>query len=551
MNPPAIFLAEKKNCYADSDSPTALSEPAVKVAVIGAGYWGKNLVRNFAKLGSLSAVVDADPARREAMAGQYGEAQVTADLERVLGDDSIGAVAIATPAETHAELVARALARGKHVFVEKPLCLDVAEGRELVRRADEAGLTLMVGHLLHYHPAVLRLKALVDDGQLGKLQYIYSNRLNLGKFRNEENILWSFAPHDVSVILALTNEMPESVTSFGGNYLQAQVADVTMSNLSFASGVKAHIFVNWLHPFKEQKLVVVGSEGMAVFNDVEPQDKLLVYPHRIHWQHHLPVPDKRDAQVIEIERTEPLRNECMHFLEAVRTGLAPVTDGAEGLKVLSVLDACQQSLNMGGGVVRPGVSALGEAQAQSYSVHPTAVVDEGCMIGGGTRIWHFSHVMGGTRIGEDCVLGQNVVAGPKVTIGNRVKIQNNVSVYQGVTLEDEVFCGPSMVFTNVINPRAAISRKHEFRGTLVKRGASLGANCTIVCGNTIGKHAFVAAGAVVTKDVPDHALVMGNPARQAGWICACGVRLEMDEGRARCPACGKEYCEEGGSLRRV
>lgn len=522
---------------------------AIKVALIGSGYWGKNLARNFHQLDALAAIVDSDPSRQETMAKDYPQVAVGGDLSVVLDDASIQAVAIATPAETHSFLVAKCLAKGKHVFVEKPLCLDVDEGEELVRRAEEAGLTLMVGHLLHYHPAVIRLKAMVDEGQLGKLQYIYSNRLNLGKIRNEENILWSFAPHDVSVILGLTNEMPDWVTSFGGNYLQTQVADVTLSTLSFASGVKAHIFVNWLHPFKEQKLVVVGTEGMAVFNDVEPENKLLFYPHRIHWEHRMPVPEKEDAQPIDFEGSEPLKNECAHFLEAARTGLTPVTHGREGLAVLSVLDACQQSLNMNGGVVRPGFSELGGVQAKSYSVHPSAIVDEGCSIGKGTKIWHFAHVIKGSRIGENCNLGQNVMVGPDVVVGNGVKIQNNVSVYQGVTLHDDVFCGPSMVFTNVHNPRSAISRKHELRHTVVQKGASLGANCTIVCGHTIGRHAFVGAGAVVTKDVPDYALAAGNPARRIGWICACGLKLEFDDqGRAQCE-CGDSYLLEDGRVR--
>lgn len=521
----------------------------MKVAVIGAGYWGKNLVRNFDQLGALAAILDSDPERRRAMAQQYPQAKVVAELEEVLADESIGGVAISTPAETHATLVGRCLTRGKHVFVEKPLCLDVAEGRELLRRAGELGMTLMVGHLLQYHPAVIRLKAMVEDGQLGRLQYIYSNRLNLGKFRNEENILWSFAPHDVSVILALTGEMPESVTSFGGNYLQSRVQDVTVSTLAFPSGVKAHIFVNWLHPFKEQKLVVVGTEGMAVFDDVAPQDKLLFYPHRIQWKHHLPVPEKVDAQVIPLEKAEPLKNECQHFLEAASLGLRPRTDGREGLAVLSVLDACQQSLEMGGGAVRMGVDAFNATQERGYSVHPTALVDEGCAIGQGTRIWHFAHVIRGTRLGDNCNLGQNVMVGPDVTVGNGVKIQNNVSVYKGVTLEDNVFCGPSMVFTNVYNPRSAISRKDELRATLVREGATLGANCTIVCGNTVGRFAFVGAGSVVNRDVPDYALVVGNPAVQKGWMCACGLRLDFEEASAKCHTCGREYRLEDGRVR--
>lgn len=527
------------------------SEGTPKVAVVGAGYWGKNLVRNFAGLGALAAVVDSDSERLASFAQQYPGIATYADLPQALEQGDFEAVAIATPAETHSVQVAKALRKGKHVFVEKPLCLDVAEGQELVRRAEDQGLVLMVGHLLQYHPAVIRLKELVDDGQLGRLQYIYSNRLNLGKIRSEENILWSFAPHDISVILALTDEMPSAVTSFGGYYLQTEVADITVSNLAFPSGVKAHIFVNWLHPFKEQKLVVVGDQGMAVFNDVEPEDKLLVYPHRIRWEHRQPVPEKVEPKVIGLEKSEPLRNECAHFLESVNAGLTPRTDGREGLRVLSVLDACQQSLETGGGVVRPGLSELGLVQERGFAVHPTSIVDEGCSIGKGTRIWHFSHIITGSRIGENCSLGQNVVVGPKVRIGDGVKIQNNVSVYEGVTLEDHVFCGPSMVFTNVYNPRSAINRKDEFRATLVREGASLGANCTIVCGHTIGAHAFVAAGAVVNRDVADYSLVAGNPAVHKGWMCACGVRLHFDGDEAKCEACGRDFRLKEGRVTRT
>jgi UDP-2-acetamido-3-amino-2,3-dideoxy-glucuronate N-acetyltransferase len=179
----------------------------------------------------------------------------------------------------------------------------------------------------------------------------------------------------------------------------------------------------------------------------------------------------------------------------------------------------------------------------AYSVHPTAIVDDGAQIGEGTRIWHWVHICGGAKIGEKCSLGQNVFVGNRVVIGNNVKIQNNVSVYDNVTLEDDVFCGPSMVFTNVYNPRSAIPRKHEFRDTLIRRGATLGANCTIVCGVTIGEYAFVGAGSVVNRDVPPYALMLGVPARRAGWMCYCGVRLPLDESnpRARCGDCSRNY----------
>jgi UDP-2-acetamido-3-amino-2,3-dideoxy-glucuronate N-acetyltransferase len=189
-----------------------------------------------------------------------------------------------------------------------------------------------------------------------------------------------------------------------------------------------------------------------------------------------------------------------------------------------------------------------------YFVHESSYVDDGCVIGAGTKIWHFSHVMSGARIGERCNIGQNVVISPQVTIGNNVKIQNNVSVYTGVTLEDDVFCGPSMVFTNVINPRSHVTRKDEYRTTLVKRGASLGANSTIVCGHTIGAFAFIGAGAVITRDVPDFALMVGNPGRIAGWMCECGVKLASGAAppaTATCAACGKRYATAATVLARA
>jgi UDP-2-acetamido-3-amino-2,3-dideoxy-glucuronate N-acetyltransferase len=185
---------------------------------------------------------------------------------------------------------------------------------------------------------------------------------------------------------------------------------------------------------------------------------------------------------------------------------------------------------------------------QPYFVHASSYVDEPCVIGAGTKIWHFSHVMKNSRIGDRCNIGQNVVISPDVTIGNNVKIQNNVSIYTGCILEDDVFCGPSMVFTNVVNPRSHVTRKDEYRTTLVKTGASLGANCTVVCGHTIGRYAFVGAGSVVTSDVPDYALVYGNPARVRGWICQCGIKLEFTAGRAKCAACGAAYSKEADNV---
>ena len=521
-------------------------QPISRVAVIGSGYWGQNLVRNFHDLHSLAAICDTDESQRCALKEQYPAYQIFNSYAEVLSDDTIKAVAIATPAETHAALVREALLAGKDVYVEKPLCLDVPTGEALVALAQEKSRILMVGHLLWYHPAVLKLKELVETGELGRIQYIYSNRLNLGKIRREENILWSFAPHDISVILGLLGEMPDAVQSQGGNYLHQQIADVTVSLLSFPSGIKAHIFVSWLHPFKEQKLVVVGERKMAVFNDIEPKDKLLLYPHSIEWKNQIPIASKAQAEPVAIESWEPLRAECLHFLECVETRQRPRTDGEEALRVLTVLQQCQRSLESQSPRQPDALASAATAPpARPFFAHESAFLDEDVEIGEGTKIWHVSHILKNSRIGKKCNIGQNVVIGPNVSIGDHVKIQNNVSVYEGVMLEDGVFCGPSMVFTNIINPRSEVPRMHELKHTLVRRGASLGANCTIVCGITIGQYAFVGAGAVVTKDVPDYSLVVGTPARVVGWVCSCGEKLKFADDAATCSACGKQYRQVG------
>lgn len=511
------------------------------VAVIGCGYWGRNLVRNFGELGALAAVCDLDPATASAVADKHAVPARTVDA--ALEDPAIAAVIIAAPAEQHFPLAQRALAAGKHVFVEKPLSLSLAEGGELVRQARSGDRILMVGHLLQYHPAFERLREFVREGLLGRLQYVYSNRLNLGKVRREENILWSFAPHDISMILALCGESPTEVSAIGAAYLHEVIADVTTTHLTFASGIRGHLFVSWLHPFKEQKLVVVGENGMAVFDDGQPwAHKLQVYPHRVEWIDGRPAPSKGEPESVPVEAAEPLARECAHFLDCIATGRRPRTDGEEGLRVLAVLQAAQRSLDQRSAIAAPAVvSPKADATANHHPgvvMHASAVVDEPTEIGSGTRIWHFSHVLAGVQIGRDCVIGQNVMIGPDAVVGDRCKIQNNVSVYKGVTLEDGVFCGPSCVFTNVLHVRAEVERKDEFLPTLVKRGATIGANATIVCGVTLGEYCFVGAGAVVTRDVPAHALVAGTPATQIGWVSHAGERLGTD---LVCPREGRRY----------
>ena len=517
------------------------------IAVVGTGYWGKNLVRNFHSLGALHTVCDTNPDTLNSFIKQYPGVQGAGSFSELLVNPEIQGIAISTPAETHAAFVREAILAGKDVYVEKPLCLSESEGEQLTELSEKHDRVLMVGHLLWYHPVVLKLKELIDAGELGRIQYIYSNRLNLGKLRREENVLWSFAPHDVSVILGLTGEMPASVRAQGGNYLHQEIADTTVTLLNFASGIKAHIFVSWLHPFKEQKLVVVGDKQMAVFDDtVAWEEKLKIYPHSIEWTGNVPTANKAEAECVEVLQDEPLRAECLHFMECIQQQTQPRTDAREGLQVLRVLNACQASLEQ-----EKKINLSEKKNDSDYFTHETAVVDDHVEIGPGTKIWHFTHVLSGSKIGNQCNIGQNVVVGPNVEIGNGCKIQNNVSVYEGVTLGNNVFCGPSMVFTNVMNPRAAISRKNEFSKTLVRDGVTFGANCTIVGDVEIGEYAFIGAGAVVIKDVPAYALMVGNPARQIGWMSRFGKKMDLPlEGESvfECPHTGDTYRLKNGII---
>ena len=501
------------------------------VAVIGCGHWGKNLVRNFSSLGALAAVCDQNPSLASTMADKYAVENLS--FTDILAADNIAGIVIAAPAEQHAAMAREALLADKHVFVEKPIALDVADAETLCDLAEERDRILMVGHLLRYHPAFLAVHDLVREKRYGKLLYIYSNRLNFGRIRTEENILWSFAPHDLSMILELIGEEPETVMATGHCYLHKSIADVTTMHMKFSAGIGAHVHVSWLHPFKEQRLVIVCENGMIVFDDSLGWDqKITCYPHRVDWSDGVPSAAKADSEHVPLDEAEPLALECSHFLECVVSGTRPRTDGKDGLRVLKLLDAAEQSMRNGADSVPI------TTQRDDVFVHESAAVDQPSEIGGGTRIWHFSHVLKNSVIGKNCTIGQNVSIGPEVKIGDGCKIQNNVSVYKGVTLEDAVFCGPSAVFTNVMNPRAEVERKDEFRPTLVRAGASIGANATIVCGVEIGAYAFIGAGAVVLEDVAPHALMVGNPARQVGWMSRAGERLGDD---LICPATGEVY----------
>ncbi|USO01286.1 MAG: Gfo/Idh/MocA family oxidoreductase [Alphaproteobacteria bacterium] len=516
----------------------------LKIAVIGCGHWGKNLVRNFFELGMLKYVCDANTAHAQEIARKYSVEEKS--IAEILKTD-IDGVVIAAPAEQHYDIAKASLEAGKHVFVEKPLSLKINEAEKLCELSATQNKILMVGHLLQYHPAFVKLEEFVKRGKLGKLQYIYSNRLNLGKFRTQENILWSFAPHDISMILSLAGDVPQSVLATGAAHLNPHIYDVTTTHLTFKNGIRAHVFVSWLHPFKEQKLVVVGDRGMAVFDDgLDWSEKLKLYPHQVNWVNGLPQPQKAEFEAISLNSQEPLKAECEHFLDCIKHKSMPRTDSLEGLNVLKVLDASQQSLTKG---VTVHLENNNKIEKKQYYVHETACVDEGCTVGKETKVWHYSHILKGTKVGANCTVGQNVMLGPDVVVGNNCKIQNNVSLYKGVTLEDGVFCGPSCVFTNVHNPRAEVERKDEFRLTHVEKGVTIGANATIICGNKLGAYSLIGAGAVITKDVKPHAVMVGNPAKQIGWVSHAGEKLDES---LKCSREGRQYAiDQNGNLKEV
>ena len=320
----------------DSRSVVHLRTGGPRVAVIGCGQWGRNIVRNLAELGALGALVDRHPEIVEMLIAKHGGAAMSFD--EVLADPAIDAVAVAVPPTAHYAFAKAALEAGKHVYVEKPLTLHVGEAEELCRTADRLDRRLMVGHILQYHPAFLQLQKLVHDGVLGRLQYIYSNRANLGRICREEDIFWDLAPHDLSMILSLFGSEPASVDCVGGYHLNRSIADVTTLHLTFPEGQQAHVFVSWLYPIKEQKLVVVGDRGMAVFNDAASwSEKLQLFPHRVEWRDAVPVPERGEPVNVIVDQGEPLRLELQHFLDCIRTGRPPRTDGPEAARVVRVL----------------------------------------------------------------------------------------------------------------------------------------------------------------------------------------------------------------------
>jgi len=322
---------------------TVKAHPVARTACIGCGYWGKKVARNLANLNALHAVADVSADALSEVSSEYGVQGQSFDA--VLEDPDCTAVAIASPASMHAEHVRRALQAGKHVFVEKPLALQLFEGHSLVKLARDRGRILMVGHLLRYHPIVVTLVDQVKSGRLGEIKHVYSRRFSLGKIRTEEDVIWSFAPHDISIILALLGETPTYVSGEAQSILTSGIADMANIHMGFPSGVSARVSVSWLNPTKEQRTVVIGSKAHAVFDDtLDWEKKLQIYDHRIDLSANAPSVSKAEPVAPVVEKAEPLREELSHFLNCIATGRQPLTDGTEALGVLAVLEQTAKSV---------------------------------------------------------------------------------------------------------------------------------------------------------------------------------------------------------------
>ena len=312
------------------------------IAVVGCGYWGKNLVRNFSELEVLSSICDPDTEIANKYASQYNVKN--SSFIEIINDVNIKGVVLAVPAPLHASMAIEAMNKGKHVFVEKPLAMNLTEAELMITTAKKNGVKLMVGHLLQYHPIFKTIRKIVNADEIGELNYIYSNRLSFGKIRTKEDIIWSFAPHDISMILSLAGQDPEFIITKSTSIIQKNIADTATIHMEFKSGLKSHISVSWLHPYKENKLVVSGKSAMLVFDDTKPwNEKLALYPYEVVSSKGIINLRKSDVKYLEVPEEEPLKNECQDFIDVVEKNIKPMTDGDEGLRVVKVLSAASKS----------------------------------------------------------------------------------------------------------------------------------------------------------------------------------------------------------------
>ena len=505
--------------------PVATAQPIPFVGVVGAGYWGKNHVKTFFELGVLHTICETDEKIRESMRKLYPSVQISANFSEVISNPQIKAVVIVVPAPFHYDLTKQALEANRHVLVEKPLTLSVEQSKELRDLARQRNLILVSGHLMLFHPAFVKMKELIRDGAIGQVSHVHVKRMGLGIFR-EEDVIWSLGVHDISMLLNLFG-IPSTVSAVGNNITltRPHVHDYACALLSWREGdVIAKVETSWISNQKEQCFTVVGTRATIVFDDCKDwHEKLVLYGPFSDAASVVPraVPSTSlGRRNISVDRTLPLTGLCDAFSKAVSAGTRIlINDASESIDVAAVVLAALKSISTNGSNQKVASNSL------SFFAHPSALVDDETVVGAGTKIWHFSHVMSNCKIGTNCSLGQNVVVHPGSSLGNNCKVQNNVSIYGGVSCGDHVFLGPSMVFTNVKTPRSQFEAHGKWVITRLNDGVSVGANATIVCGTTLGNNCFVGAGAVVCKNVKPFAVVVGNPAKQIGWMGLKGEKI--------------------------
>ena len=467
----------------------------ISIAVIGAGYWGTNLIREFYKTKYLTTICDVSLDIRTQMKQKYPDVNVTDSFESVLLNPSTTSIVIALPAKLHYEFALKALNANKHVFLEKPMTLNVSEAEHLCQVATSKNLTLMIGHLLQYHEGINVIKSVIEEGTIGDIKHIHFSRQSHGIYRQDENVLWSFAPHDISLAASFTGLTLENFNSSlksiqcSGTKVVTNSYDIVNTTMT-VNNINISMIHSWINPSKEQKITVTGSEGFVTFDDVTKV--IVVKPKHSTVNSEHPIADKSSNTTIystsSVQRT-PLENECLEFIKCCTEQVQSKTDCYEGLLVLKVLNKCSEILE--------------KKSDNDYFIHETSVLDPGALIGTGTKIWHWCHVTNTASIGSDSSIGQSCyIAG---ILGSNCKVQNNVNVYQGVTCGSNVFLGPNCTFTNVKFPRA--SYKSEYIETIIESNVTVGANVTIGPGITIGENSFISAGCTVYESVPPNTVI--------------------------------------------
>lgn len=475
------------------------------IAIVGAGYWGKNLIREFYNLNVLDMVIEQDENLLNEIKNNYN-IKTSSNIQDVLNKNYITGIVIATPSETHYTIAKQCLDRNKNIFIEKPFTLDYNKSLELHNLSIQKNLKIMVGHILHYNLYIIKLKSLLKNNTIGQIKSIVTNRFSYGKIRSNENVLWSFAPHDISLIYSLLKNSSNQEPLLNIKYIDSKThcSNISESNIFLESNnIKVNINVSWLKPYKESSITIVGTKGILYFDDVKKTLSLTKY-------------NLLKQNILINDYITPLKNECLHFVNCLINNKIPYTNSFEALYGIRLIENIinHNNYNLDPISISEHNNPI---NSNDYYLDSTSIIDNNTTIGKNTKIWHYTHVCESSIIGQNCNIGQNCYIGKNTIIGNYCKIQNNVSVYDGVICEDYVFLGPSCVFTNDLNPRVEYP-KNSYKKTYIKYGATIGANATILCDLTIGRYALIGAGSVVVRDVPEYAVMVGNPAKQIGII---------------------------------